>query len=99
MPSIYQTMPKLISITKKPRWNTYTHIIAQEAKKFSNMYIAGDGADEVFGGYTFRYNKFLNLYKPKSNWKNKIKNYLECHNRDWVPNQKTLFGKKHGQEI
>ena len=63
MPSIYQTMPKLISITKKPRWNTYTHIIAQEAKKFSSYYVAGDGADEIFGGYTFRYAKFLNLCK------------------------------------
>jgi len=93
MPSIYQTMPKLISITKKPRWNTYTHIIAQEAKKFSSYYIAGDGADEIFGGYTFRYAKFLNLCKPNFNWKNKVKTYLECHNRDWVPDQKVLFGK------
>jgi asparagine synthase (glutamine-hydrolysing) len=93
MPSIYQTMPKLISITKKPKWNTYTHVIAQEAKKHSDTYVAGDGADEVFGGYTFRYNKFLNLCNSKSNWKNKVKNYLECHNRDWVPDQKILFGK------
>ena len=93
MPSIYQTMPKLISITKKPKWNAYTHIIAQEAKKFSNYNIVGDGADEVFGGYTFRYNKFLNLHKKNLDWKNKTKNYLECHNRDWVPDQKELFGK------
>ena len=93
MPSIYQTMPKLISITKKPRWNTYTHIIAQEAKKFSSYYIAGDGADEIFGGYTFRYSKFLDLCKPKSSWKTKVKNYLECHNRDWVTDQKLIFGK------
>jgi asparagine synthase (glutamine-hydrolysing) len=93
MPSIYQTMPKLISITKKPKWNTYTHIIAKEAKKYSNTYVAGDGADEVFGGYTFRYSKFLDLCKPKSSWKTKVKNYLECHNRDWVTDQKLLFGK------
>lgn len=93
MPSIYQTMPKLISITQKPKWNTYTHVIAQEAKKYSNAYVSGDGADEVFGGYTFRYNKFLNLNKTKASWQNKVKNYLECHNRDWVPDQKMLFGK------
>ena len=93
MPSIYQTMPKLISITKKPKWNTYTHIIAKEAKKYSDIYVAGDGADEVFGGYTFRYSKFLDLCKPKSSWKTKVKNYLECHNRDWVTDQKLIFGK------
>ena len=93
MPSIYQTMPKLISITKKPKWNTYTHIIAKEAKKYSDIYVAGDGADEVFGGYTFRYSKFLDLCKPKSSWNTKVKNYLECHNRDWVTDQKLIFGK------
>lgn len=93
MPSIYKTMPKLISITKKPKWNTYTHIIAKEGKNFSDVYVAGDGADEVFGGYTFRYNKFLNLCKSNFDWKRKVKNYLECHNRDWVPDQKKLFGK------
>lgn len=93
MPSIYKTMPKLISITKKPKWNTYSHIIAREGKNFSDVYISGDGADEVFGGYTFRYSKFLDLYNPNSNWKKRVKNYLECHNRDWVPDQKMLFGK------
>lgn len=93
MPSIYKTMPKLISITKKPKWNTYSHIIAKEGKNFSDIYIAGDGADEVFGGYTFRYSKFLNSYKQSFSWKNKVKNYFECHNRDWVPDQKLLFGK------
>jgi|TARA_B110000495_G_scaffold202756_1_gene223827 asparagine synthase (glutamine-hydrolysing) len=93
MPSIYQTMPKLISITKKPKWNAYTHIIAQEAKKFSDYNVVGDGADEVFGGYNFRYNKFLSLVKPTSSPLDKIQAYLSCHNRDWVPDQKKLFGK------
>ena len=94
MDSIFTTMPKIISISKKPRWNTYQHLVAKEAKKYGNLLITGDAADEIFGGYVFRYKKFMNLYRPKNNWKIKTINYLECHNRDWVPDQAELFGKK-----
>jgi asparagine synthase (glutamine-hydrolysing) len=92
--SIFKNMPELISIAKKPRWNTYQHYVAKEAKKYSNILVNGDGADEVFAGYTFRYHKFLNLSKLTDDWKTKVINYLECHNRDWVPDQKNIFGKK-----
>jgi asparagine synthase (glutamine-hydrolysing) len=94
MDSIFSYMPKIISITKKPKWNTYTHLIAKEAKNYSKNFVTGDGADEVFGGYTFRYQKFLNLLPKKYTWKKKVINYLECHNRDWVPDQKDMFNKK-----
>lgn len=92
MQSAFETMPELISISKQPKWNTYNHLIAKEAKKYSNFLFTGDGADELFGGYVFRYSKFLNLHRPKDPWKIKTVNYLECHNRDWVPDQEHLFG-------
>lgn len=90
--SIFTNMPELISVTGKPRWNTYQHLIAREARKYGHVMVTGDGADEIFGGYTFRYSKFLNLLRPTNNWKIKAINYLECHNRDWVPDQESLFG-------
>ena len=40
-----------------------------------------------------RYKKFLQLLKPHDTWLSKTKKYLECHNRDWVPNQKAVFDK------
>jgi asparagine synthase (glutamine-hydrolysing) len=92
MPSIFTDLPKIISITKKPKWNSYVYTIAEAAKKYSNYLVTGDGADEVFGGYNFRYNKFLNLLQPHDSWKTKVINYLECHNRDWVPDQSQMFG-------
>lgn len=92
MDSIFTNMPEIISISKKPRWNTYQHIIAREARKYGDILVTGDGADEIFGGYSFRYNKFLNLLQPQEKWKIKVINYLECHNRDWVPDQEYLFG-------
>lgn len=91
--SIFTRMPELVAITGKPRWNTYHHLVAKEAKKFGNLFVTGDGADEIFGGYVFRYNKFMELTKPNDNWKMKTMNYLECHNRDWVPDQEHLFGR------
>lgn len=90
--SVFKNLPNLVSITKKPRWNTYQHFVAEESKKNNDVLITGDGADEVFAGYTFRYKKFMNLLRPKNNWKIKVINYLECHNRDWVPDQESLFG-------
>lgn len=94
MGSIFENMPELISITKKPKWNTYQHLIAKNAKKFSKILLTGDGADEIFGGYVFRYSKFLNLSKNSDTWQTKSRNYLECHNRDWVTDQEKIFNKK-----
>jgi asparagine synthase (glutamine-hydrolysing) len=90
--SIFQNLPELLAITKTPRWNTYHHYVAKEARKFGRIFLTGDGADEIFGGYVFRYNKFLTMNKSSHNWKTKVRNYLDCHNRDWVPDQKDLFG-------
>lgn len=90
--SAFSYMPELIAVSLKPKWNTYQHLIVKEAKNHANILFTGDGADEIFGGYTFRYSKFLNLLKPSDNWKTKTINYLECHNRDWVPDQEHLFG-------
>jgi asparagine synthase (glutamine-hydrolysing) len=93
MGSIFTNMPEIISITQRPRWNTYNHLIAKEAKKKSNYLVTGDGADELFGGYVFRYNKFNQLLTSKDTWLDKTKKYLECHNRDWVSDQISIFHK------
>ena len=93
IPSIFTSMPELISIAGKSKWNTYNHLIAKYAKKFTDNFVTGDGADEIFGGYTFRYTKFLNLLQTRNTWISKTKIYLECHNRDWVPDQNQMFDK------
>ena len=94
MDSMFTNMPEIISITQRPRWNTYTHMIAKEAKKKTNLLVTGDGADELFGGYVFRYQKFHQLLTAKDQWIEKTQKYLECHNRDWVPDQSLMFGKE-----
>jgi len=87
-------LPKTISIIKQPFWDLHWYHVVKKAKSFSKFLVSGDGGDELFGGYTFRYKKFLSLINPDSTPEQKVKAYLQCHERDWVPGQELVFGKK-----
>jgi asparagine synthase (glutamine-hydrolysing) len=87
-------LPEQISIAKEPRWNLYWYYVVKNARLLSDMLITGDGGDELFGGYTFRYKKFLDLSSPSDTWKERAWKYLHCHERDWVSDQEALFGSK-----
>ena len=62
-----EELPKMISIAKLPFWDLHWYHIAKKAKSLSNIFLSGDGGDELFGGYTFRYKKFLELTDDNSN--------------------------------
>ena len=52
-------LPKAISIVKQPFWDLHWYYVVKKAKSLSNLLLSGDGGDELFGGYTFRYQKFF----------------------------------------
>ena len=87
-------LPAAISIIKQPFWDLHWYYIVKKAKTLSKFLVSGDGGDELFGGYTFRYEKFLSLTTKNSSPLAKVKAYLQCHERDWVPDQQDLFGKR-----
>ena len=89
-----EELPEIINIVQKPFWDLHWYYIAKEAKIYSNNFLSGDGGDELFGGYVFRYKKYLSLVSEKSSTLEKIKAYLACHERDWIPEQEKIFTKK-----
>lgn len=87
-------LPKAISMIKLPFWDLHWYYVAKNAKSLSKILISGDGGDELFAGYTFRYKKFLSLTSKNSSPLEKIQAYLKCHERDRVDDQEHIFGKK-----
>ena len=87
-------LPKAISMIKLPFWDLHWYYVVKKAKTFSNILISGDGGDELFSGYTFRYEKFLSITSKNSTPLEKVKAYLECHERDRVPDQENIFAEK-----
>lgn len=89
-----EELPKAISIIKQPFWDLHWYYVVKKAKNISNTLLSGDGGDELFGGYTFRYQKFLSKIDSNSTPDIKTAAYIECHERDHVPDQNDLFGSK-----
>jgi asparagine synthase (glutamine-hydrolysing) len=94
MENSLRDLPAMINIIKEPRWNIYQYYPIKKAKSISNLLFTGDGGDEVFVGYTFRYKKFLQNCEQYPNPLEKVKGYLYCHKRDWVPDQHKMFTNK-----
>ena len=86
-----EELPKAISIVKQPFWDLHWYYLVKKMKNFTNVFLSGDGGDELFAGYTFRYKKFLKLTNENSTSNEKIIAYLNCHERDWVPDQESIF--------
>ncbi len=91
---VLSELPLLIGMSREPRWNLYQYYALELARAKSRIIFSGDGGDELFGGYTFRYQKYLSLLPKKNIWKERIRLYLSCHERDWVPDQEKMFGPK-----
>ena len=87
-------LPKAISMIKMPFWDLHWYYVVKKSQTLSKILISGDGGDELFGGYTFRYKKFLSLTSETSSPLDKVTAYLQCHERDRVSDQKTIFNKK-----
>ena len=87
-------LPKAISMIKMPFWDLHWYYVVKKSQTLSKVLISGDGGDELFGGYTFRYEKFLSLTSENSSPLEKVNAYLQCHERDMVPDQDKIFNQK-----
>ena len=87
-------LPKAISIIQLPFWDLHWYYVVKKSQSLSKILFSGDGGDELFAGYTFRYEKFLSLTSENSTPLEKVKAYLQCHERDRVPDQQDIFESK-----
>jgi len=87
-------LPRAISMIKMPFWDLHWYYVVKKSQAISKILISGDGGDELFGGYTFRYKKFLSLTSETSTPLEKVFAYLQCHERDRVPDQEKIFNEK-----
>tara|TARA_Y100000996_G_scaffold415533_1_gene410886 strand:+ start:870 stop:2090 length:1221 start_codon:yes stop_codon:yes gene_type:complete len=87
-------LPNAISMIKMPFWDLHWYYVVKKSQSLSKILVSGDGGDELLGGYTFRYKKFLSLTSEKSNPLDKVLAYLKCHERDRVPDQEKIFNQK-----
>ena len=87
-------LPKAISIIQLPFWDLHWYYVVKKSQSLSKILFSGDGGDELFAGYTFRYEKFLSLTSENSTPLEKAKAYLQCHERDRVPDQQDIFESK-----
>jgi asparagine synthase (glutamine-hydrolysing) len=87
-------LPRAISQIKLPFWDLHWYFVAKKASTLSSVLASGDGGDEIFSGYTFRYKKFLSITNENSAPLEKVKAYLSCHERDRVDDQELIFDQK-----
>ena len=87
-------LPKAISQIGLPFWDLHWYHVVKKSQGISKILASGDGGDEIFGGYTFRYEKFLSLTNEETSPIDKVKAYLSCHERDRVPDQEKIFQSK-----
>ena len=89
-------LPAAIHTASQPMWDLHWyHVARRAAAESADILVSGDGGDELFGGYTFRYQKFLAAASgvPDSP-DQRVRAYLGCHLRDHVPDQEKVFGPR-----
>lgn len=87
-PDIVKEIPLMVKVAGEARWNVYPYYTRLMSKKYGSIIVNGDGADEIFGGYVFRYKQFDSLVNQGFT---KVQSYLRAQKNDWVDDQAKFF--------
>jgi len=93
---IIKDLPKRIWEFGAPKSNLWPYYNFKLVQKLgAKATLSGEGGDELFGGYFFRYKKYLEKI-PNTSFE-RAKRYVFGRPRDWIPNFEKMFGKKFKQ--
>jgi len=83
---VYHNVKNVTTIRKDLFWNIYPHVLGSYTKLIHSVLVLGDGGDEFFAGYSFRYKKFQEMQEH-----NLALRYMNCQLNDWVDDQDKIF--------
>lgn len=90
--NIFKDLPRQINIQGYPLWHLYSYYPMEKAANLGLPVFTGDGGDEAFAGYEFRYKTFMEHSTDSPG--ERVNAYLLGHSRDWVRDQESLFHPK-----
>lgn len=90
-PDIVSQIPMMVDVVGEARWNVYPYYTRLISKRYGSIIVNGDGADEIFGGYVFRYKQFDTYLNQGLT---KVQSYLNAQKNDWVDDQAKFFKHK-----
>jgi len=99
---VLREYPKMIWYADMPKRNLYPYYVMKEAHKHVKVLLGGLGADELFGGYEWKYQFALDIEKARASTPRKLRMLAARNTRsllDHLSGAASIFEVEHLHEL